>query len=751
MRLRGLGPFSRPCWRGLCARRRVARLRPSCPLWGLLAAALFLVWKWMFLSFGRGGRLLDELPALGPEPNPLLDVSGLPRFSAIRPAHVVPGILQAAKELQKALEDYEAHLLGTENGSGTWESVEEPLEKLQFPISYSWQIVNHLLMVKNSPELREAHQQVQPLMMNLTSQIAQSLPIYNSFKELSRLPGLVQAQRRILAGFLRAARQRGAELARPQRERFNAVSLRLANLSTAFVHRVLDATKAFSLLLRDRDSVEGLPAFARMLLATNAVAGTDQSPDPDAGPWRATLDAPSYEAVMKHSPNRELRQQLYRARVTRAPGNRGLVDEIRALRQEAAGILGYQSYADLSLVSKMAGRKEAVWTFLNYLHNKSYHVAKAEQESLQKFAQRQGHLAELEHWDVAFWAERQREALFRLKDEEVRPYFPLERVLSGLFKLCTDIFGVTIHPADGAAEVWASSVRFFYVYDEKGTPIASFYLDPYSRPQEKKEGAWMLNFISRSRLLHHTPVAFVVCNQIPPVGSAPSLMSFTEVITLFHEFGHALQHMLSTVPYAEASGINNIEWDVVEAASQFLENWPYDWNTLVTLSGHYQTGERLPASLFREIRRARHYLSGSTLLFQLYLAALDMELHSSTDPWPAVKSRVAEKFTVRKPLPEDCILCTFTHIFGDDSYAAGYYSYMWAELLAQDEFEAFAEVGLQNRERLAKVGRRYRDTVLSLGGSISPQEVFRKFRGRDPSPDALLRTYGLLEAPDRYP
>ncbi|XP_030068333.1 probable cytosolic oligopeptidase A [Microcaecilia unicolor] len=253
----------------------------------------------------------------------------------------------------------------------------------------------------------------------------------------------------------------------------------------------------------------------------------------------------------------------------------------------------------------------------------------------------------------------------------------------------------------------------------------------------------MQDFVTRSQLLHHTPVAFVICNQIPPVGSSPSTMSFGEMSTLFHEFGHALQHMLTTVPYAGASGINNIEWDAIEMASQFMENWLFDWDTITAISGHYKTKQTLPRHMFQELLEAQYYFRASSMLYQLYLAALDMELHTSSDPWIEVKKRVADRFTVLKPLVEDCVPCTFNHIFGENAYAAGYYSYKWAEMMAQDAFEAFTEVGLQNRRKVFKIGRRYRNTVLSLGGGTSPQEVFRLFRGRNPSPDALLRSYGL--------
>ncbi|XP_069068386.1 uncharacterized protein [Pleurodeles waltl] len=313
---------------------------------------------------------------------------------------------------------------------------------------------------------------------------------------------------------------------------------------------------------------------------------------------------------MKHSRNRKLREDLYHAYITRTCAgklnNSKLIEQIRQFRQETSAILGYKNYAYMSLSSKMVQQVEDVWAFLNSLHNKSYTAALAELQSLKDFARSHGHSGELEHWDLAFWSERQYEAVYGLTEEKVRPYFPLERVLQGMFKLCKELFGVTIRAADGAAEVWNPDVRFFTVYDEKDNHLASFYLDPYSRPEEKNSGAWMAEFLTRSRLLKQIPVAFIICNQIPPVGSTPSLMSFKEVSTLFHEFGHALQHMLTTVEYAGASGIHNIEWDAIEVASQFMENWLYDWDTISFISGHYLTGELLPKEMFQEFYKEFH-------------------------------------------------------------------------------------------------------------------------------------------------
>nr|XP_005990911.1 PREDICTED: probable cytosolic oligopeptidase A [Latimeria chalumnae] len=470
-------------------------------VWCVQMVVLILLWKWLFISL-EGFSSYGEREDSKDRENPLLDTSGLPRFSDITVSHIVPVIMQLTRQLEEGLQEYEHRLKASKPSDRSWESVEEPLELLVFPLSYSWLVVSHLLSVANSQELRLVHQQVQPVYVNTMTRLAQSFPIFLAHKELNTEgQKLDRVQRRILESFLHGARLAGVELQGGKKQRFNQIQLQLANLTTKFKENVLDATKAFSITLMDRLSVEGIPETARRLLANNAVAGTDRSSDPEKGPWMVTLDDPSYDVVMKHSQDRQLRERLFRARVTRAAAgqfdNSVIIQEIRELRRETAEILGYKNYAELSLSSKMAKNVEAVWDLLNFLHNKSYPVAQRELESLQEFAQNHSHVGELKHWDLPFWAERQWESLFSLTDEMVRPYFPLERVLSGLFKLSSDLLGIRIEPADGTAQVWNPAVRFFYVYDEKGTHIASFYLDPYSRPQEKHSGAWMLGFLGK--------------------------------------------------------------------------------------------------------------------------------------------------------------------------------------------------------------------------------------------------------------
>ncbi|PSB03215.1 peptidase M3, partial [filamentous cyanobacterium Phorm 46] len=479
-------------------------------------------------------------------------------------------------------------------------------------------------------------------------------------------------------------------------------------------------------------------------------------------PWRITLDFPSYGPFMQHSTRRELREKLYKALIGRASSgelnNWPLTDRILALRHEKAALLGFSSYAELSLASKMAPDVAAVEALLEELRLASYNSAVKDLADLKAFAKAKGaaEAGDLKHWDIGFWSERQREEKFAFSAEELRPYFALPQVLEGLFGLVKRLFGVTVTAADGQAPVWHKDVRYFRIDDEAGNAIANFYLDPYSRPEEKRGGAWMdecvvrAKFVESGKTTMRLPVAYLVCNQSPPVDDKPSLMTFLEVETLFHEFGHGLQHMLTTVDYPGASGINNVEWDAVELPSQFMENWCYDRATLFGMAKHYQTGETLPEHYYQKLLAARHYMSGSAMLRQVHLSSVDIELHhgyrsGGSETVADVRKRIAKTTTVLPPLEEDAFLCAFGHIFAG-GYAAGYYSYKWAEVLSADAFAAFEEAGLEDESAIASTGKRFRETVLGLGGSLHPMEVFKTFRGREPSTKALLRHSGLVAA-----
>ena len=692
------------------------------------------------------------------ESNPLLAEGGLPRFDEIRPEHVEPGVRHLLEELDGALESLEAASLTS------YVEIIGPLERLQDRLSFVWGTVGHLMGVRNSDALREAHDRVQADVVAFGLRVGQSRVLYEALlalRESADFEDLTGPQKRIVDSLLREARHAGVALEGDERERFNVIAQEMAQLSTDFSNHVLDATRSFSLSLSESRQMAGTPASLRELAAQSAREAGNEGATAEAGPWRLTLDAPSLMPYLEHGPDRAIREQLYRAHVSKASSgaldNSPLIDRILALRRETAQLLGYSTYAELSLASKMAPDVSEVESLLEELRHVSYPAAVDDLEAIRTFARDadDSSLPEICPWDVPFYAERVREARFAYSEEDLRPYFPLPRVLEGLFVLAQRLFGVRIEQADGEAAVWHGDVRFFRVHDEDGTPIAAFYLDPYSRPGEKRGGAWMDECVGRSRRLAESesevrrPVAYLICNQTPPVEGRPALMSFSEVETLFHEFGHGLQHMLTEVDESLASGIRNIEWDAVELPSQFMENWCIDRDTLNRISGHVESGETLPAELEQKLRAARNYRAGSAMLRQLEFALTDLALHGDFLPSEQrspfdVRREIAEGTSVLPPLPEDRFLCAFGHIFAG-GYAAGYYSYKWAEVLSADAFGAFEEAGLDDEDQVCTMGRRFRATILAQGGGRAPMDVFREFRGRGPQPEALLRQSDLLQ------
>jgi len=695
----------------------------------------------------------------------LLAGEGLPEFSAITPDQVREHIPVLLEDLNTSLGAIEAQLdeaLAADQPLA-WNALMDPLHRLGERLRWSWGVVSHLNGVCNTTELREAHASQQAAVVAFGNRAGQSTVIHRTLKQLGRQGGLDATQERILAAELRDMELRGVGLEGESREAFNAASQELAELSTRFGNQVLDATNAWTLKLSDPAEVEGLPESLRGLLAEAARQKGEEAATTEAGPWLLGLDFPRYGPFLQYSRRRDLRERLYRAHVSRASGvgedgsdNGPLIERILTLRQEQARRLGYANWAQVSLASKMAGSETEVERLLEDLRQAAYPAAQRELDELRACAAHAGvpEAADLKPWDVSFWAERLRQERFELDSEALRPWFPLPQVLEGLFGLCDRLFAITIVAADGEAPVWHPDVHFFRVNDAAdGRPLAAFYLDPYSRPGSKRGGAWMDECLVRQLSPDGKPVlpvAYLVCNQSPPVGDTPSLMTFGEVETLFHEFGHGLHHMLTTVERPQAAGINNVEWDAVELPSQFMENWCYDRATLLGMARHWQSGKPLPEAEFEKLLAARTFLGGAATLRQVHFALTDLKLHSEWDPESGVspeglRRRIAATTTVLEPLPEDAMLCSFSHIFAG-GYSAGYYSYKWAEVLSADAFSAFEEADLGNEEAIRATGRRFRDTVLSLGGSRHPAEVFEAFRGRPPSAEALIRHSGLAPA-----
>jgi oligopeptidase A len=683
---------------------------------------------------------------------------GLPPFARLSPEQVGPAINALLATLRDDVAALEARLMGAPAG---YDDVVEAVATITEPVERAWGVVGHLMGVKNTPALREAQQQAQPLVVAAMMQLAQSASItaaLQAIKDSAAFSSLSPARRRIVDSKLMDARLSGFGLEGEKLERFNAIQQELSDLATRFSNNVLDATKAWSLTLTNSADVDGLPASwkssaSSAYVEAARVAGNEVTSTPEGGPWRVGLDMPSLLPFMRYATNRARREEVYRANLARASeldggqhDNRPLIARILELRHEKAALLGYSSYAALSLATKMAPSTTEVHRLLGELRDVSRPVALAELTELSAFAG-----FEVRHHDVEFWSEKLREARYAYSDEALRQYFPFPAVLEGLFGVCKRLFDIDVVDHTHTVDRWNDDVRFFRVQRD-GKEIAAFFLDPYARPADKRGGAWMDDCITRRRHADGSvrlPVAYLVCNQPPPADGKPSLLPLRDVETLFHEFGHGLQHMLTQVDDVDASGIRNVEWDAVELPSQFMENWVTHKATLLGFARHVDTNEPLPEETFEKVKSAKTFRSASIMLRQLMFSTVDLAAHEGALPAGKtvfdVQREIAVQNAVLPVLDEDRFLCSFSHIFAG-GYAAGYYSYKWAEVLSADAFGAFEDAGLDDEAAVKAVGARFRDTVLSLGGSVHPGEVFEQFRGRAPSTAALLRHAGLARA-----
>jgi oligopeptidase A len=688
--------------------------------------------------------------------NPLMDIQGIPPFPDIETEHVQPAITALCEQAENGLEELENSF------TASWDSVVTNVDDFRRPLTRAWMLVGHFMSVLNSDELREAHQAVQPIVIQTQMKLAQSKAHYEAakaLKESDQWESFSEAQHRIIEDILLEAELAGIALEGEQKERFNQIIQELSELSTRFNNQLLDATKAWELVITDKDDMAGLPESAFAMAAQSAKSAGHEDATPENGPWRITLDIPSFLPFMQHSQKRELREQVYRAYSTKASSgendNSPLLDQIITLRNEQAKLLGYNSFAEVSLASKMAPSVESVEDLSEKVRAAAEPNALQDLEDLRELAKSgipgAPEDGDVRHWDMAFLAERLREQRYDFSEEVVRQYFPLNRVLDGMFELAGKLFDIEIQSADGEAPIWHEDVQYFKIL-ENGEPIAFFHLDPYSRPENKRGGAWMNFCVGRREKADGTvdlPVAYLVCNQSPPVGDRPSLMRFGEVKTMFHEFGHGVQHMLTRVGYERAAGINNVEWDAVELASQFMEYWLDQKDVVVGMSEHWETGEKLPDDLWDKIYAARNFQSGTGILRQIAFGLTDLELYHRYTPGGDetpfdVYRRIAEKTLVFQPLPEDRFLCSFQHIF-PGGYAAGYYSYLWARVLAADAFAAFDEVGLDNEEAVKETGRRYRETVLGLGGGRHPMDCSPIWACSDPMNEPIVKRIGAVD------
>jgi oligopeptidase A len=672
--------------------------------------------------------------------NPLLESYTLPPFDRLLPEHVVPGIDAILTENRAAIAK-----LGS--APATWEAVPAVLEQLQDRLDHAWAPVSHLNAVMNSEAWREAYNGTLPKLAAYSTELGQNEALFTVYEALEKSRGFAdfnQAQQQSIRYALRDFRLSGIGLPADKKKRFADIQEKFAELSSGFADSVLDATQAWGLCLDDDSRLGGLPDSAKGLLAALAQ-------QKDQSGYRITLDAPSYLAIMMHAEDRGLREAVYTAYVTRASDqgpqagrfdNSARMVEILRNRQEMAALLGYANYAEVSLVPKMAETPRQVIDFLNDLALRTRSGAERELAELRAFARDELGLVELQSWDVAFASEKLKEKKYAISQEQLRPYFPAPKVINGMLKIAEILYGLEIHERHDI-NVWHDDVTYYEI-SEHGEVVASFYLDPYARAN-KRGGAWMADCRVRRRGADgklQKPVAFLTCNFSPPVDGKPALLTHDEVTTLFHEFGHGLHHMLTRIEVAAVSGINGVAWDAVELPSQFHENWCWEPRALELISGHVETGAPLPEDLLDKMLAAKNFQSGLTMLRQLEFALFDMELHQRTEFGPDTVQQVLDsvraRVTVLTPPAFNRFQHGFSHIFAG-GYAAGYYSYKWAEVLSADAFSRFEEEGVMNPE----TGRHFRETILAQGGSRPAQELFAEFRGRAPAVDALMRHSGL--------
>jgi oligopeptidase A len=673
--------------------------------------------------------------------NPLLDFSGLPRFAQIRPEHVAPAIERLLAEGRQAIAAAVA-------APATWDAFVVPLEDANERIGRAWGQVSHLHAVLDSPPLREAYNANLPKVTQYFTELGQDQRLFDKYKALkgsAEFSSLSAARKRIVDNALRDFRLGGAELPPAQKKRHGEIQEELARLSAKFSENVLDATNAFSILV-DATRLSGLPEDIRQAARAAAEKEGKQG-------WKFTLHAPSYMPVMQYADDRALRETLYRESATRASefgkpewDNTALIARIVELRREMAGLLGYASFADVSLVAKMADSPAEVLGFLEDLAQRARPFAEKDAAELRGFAKKLG-IAEFQAWDAAYVAEKLRVERYAFSEQEVKQYFPEEVVLAGLFRVAEKLYGIEIR--DAKAETWHPDVRFFEVLDAQRNRIGQFYVDLYAR-DTKRGGAWMDDAITRrlkgGRL--QTPVAYLNCNFSAPVGGKPALFTHDEVLTLFHEFGHGLHHLLTRVEDLGVSGINGVEWDAVELPSQFMENFCWEWEVLQHMTRHVETGAALPRALFERMIAAKNFHSGLAMLRQIEFAVFDMRLHSEDEPARsalALLEEVRRRVAVLHPPAYNRFPNSFGHIFGG-GYAAGYYSYKWAEVLSADAYSAFEEMSASKGVLNPETGARFRDEILAVGGSRPAAESFAAFRGRAPSVDALLRHNGMIAA-----
>ncbi|MGZ8186272.1 MAG: oligopeptidase A [Methylobacter sp.] len=675
--------------------------------------------------------------------NPLLINSPLPLFSKIKPEHIEPAIDQLLQEARSVVKQ---HLEATQNY--TWEDLIEPLETVEDKLNKAWSPVSHMNSVVNSDELREAYNACLPKLSEYSTEMGQNEALFNAYLTIAKsdeFTSLDTAQQKIIQNALRDFRLSGIDLDNEKKQRYKEISQELSRLASNYEENLMDATNAWTKLITEEQELSGLTPSALAQARQTAESQNENG-------WMITLQFPSYIAVMTYADNRELRRELYEAFSTRASDrgphagrwdNTDIMEKTLALRHEKARLLGFNNYAELSLATKMAETTDDVTRFLEGLADRSWRQARKDLAELREFASKQYGIADLQSWDMAYTSEKMRQHFYQLSQEEVKAYFPITRVLPGLFAVVEKLYGLKISEITDF-DRWHPDVRFFRIHDKNDQLRGQFYTDLYARPK-KRGGAWMDDCVGRKKTDGgiQIPVAYLTCNFTPPTGDDPALLTHDEVITLFHEFGHGLHHMLTQVDYLGVSGISGVEWDAVELPSQFMENWCWEEEALGLISGHYQTGEKLPDALFNKMLAAKNFQAGMIMVRQLEFSLFDFRIHRDYDPGKGgriyeILDQVRAQVAVVKPPKFNRFAHSFSHIFAG-GYAAGYYSYKWAEVLSSDAFSLFEENGIFDPE----TGHAFLTNILEQGGSQEAMQLFKNFRGREPEIDALLRHTGI--------
>ncbi len=675
--------------------------------------------------------------------NPLLEVTTLPQFSKIKPEHVEPAIDELLAEARKVVNDKLA-----DEPEFTWENLVAPIDEAEDRLNKAWSPVSHMNSVVNTDALRDAYNACLPKLSAYSTEMGQNKALHQAYQSIAKSPEFAKldvAQQKIINNKLRDFHLSGIDLPEQQQQRYKEISQALSRLSSEYENNVMDATNHWKKLITDQQELSGLPESALALAKQIAESEGEEG-------WMINLQFPSYLAVMTYADNRALREEHYTAFVTRASeqgpdagrwDNSETMEQILALRHEKAQLLGFENYAELSLATKMAESSEQVIQFLEDLADKSWRQARRDLAELREFASEQYGLHDLQSWDIGYFAEKMRQHHFQLSQEEVRAYFPAEQAISGLFAVVEKLYGLRITEITGF-DSWHEEVKFYQINDKDGQERGRFYLDLYARAK-KRGGAWMDDCVGRKKMPTglQLPVAYLTCNFTPPTADQPALLTHDEVLTLFHEFGHGLHHMLTLVNHLEVSGINGVEWDAVELPSQFMENWCWDKEALGVISGHYQTGEKLPDELLEKMLAAKNFQSGMFMVRQLEFSLFDFKLHQQYQPDKSgqvyqMLERIRKQVAVVKVPEFNRFAHSFSHIFAG-GYAAGYYSYKWAEVLSSDAFSLFEENGVFDRA----TGEAFLHNILEKGGSEDAMDLFKNFRGREPEIDALLRHNGI--------